>query len=113
MDSLTGAWQRGPGIVELQREIDRARRGDTPLAVAYVDVDGLKAVNDQQGHGAADVLLKHVDGVLQSHLRSYELIIRIGGDEFLYALSNATIETIRLRFTEITDQLRASSPERR
>lgn len=108
-DTLTGAWRRGPGLAELQREIDRARHGDAGLLVAYVDVDGLKAVNDSRGHSAGDALLKHVVTALQAHLRSYDLVIRMGGDEFLLALSNATVETARHRLRQVSAELTASA----
>ena len=90
MDSLTGVWLRGPGLAELQREIDRVRRGSGRLVVAYVDVDGLKAVNDTTGHAAGDAILQYAVGVLHAHLRSYsELIVRLGGDEFLCAMMSS------------------------
>jgi diguanylate cyclase (GGDEF)-like protein len=108
VDALTGARRRGPGLLDMQREIDRARRGSGRLIAAYVDVDGLKATNDAKGHHAGDILLKHVAGVLRSNLRSYEPIIRLGGDEFVCALSDANIETVRGRFDQITAELRLS-----
>ena len=85
-DSLTGAWLRGPGLSELEREISRARRGNGRLVVAYVDVNGLKAVNDTRGHAAGDALLARVVAALRSNLRPYELVVRVGGDEFICAL---------------------------
>jgi diguanylate cyclase (GGDEF)-like protein len=111
VDVLTGARRRGPGLVDMQHEIDRAQRADGRLIAAYVDVDGLKATNDAQGHHAGDVLLKHVVGVLRANLRSYEPIIRLGGDEFVCALSDATIETVRKRFDQIAAQLRLTPGE--
>ncbi|MEO6858789.1 MAG: GGDEF domain-containing protein [Solirubrobacteraceae bacterium] len=102
LDVLTGAWQRGPGLGELQRLIDRSRRGTSELIVAYVDVDGLKATNDNLGHQAGDALLASVVAAMRAHLRSYEPIIRLGGDEFLCALSDAPLESVRGRFAEIS-----------
>ena len=107
MDSLTGAWLRGPGLAELQREIDRVRRGSGRLVVAYVDIDGLKAVNDTKGHAAGDAILRDTVGVLHAHLRSYELIVRLGGDEFLCAMSEAGIADVRGRFDQIAAALAA------
>jgi predicted signal transduction protein with EAL and GGDEF domain len=52
LDELTGVYRRRAGVVELEREIGRARRTNAALALAFVDVDGLKAVNDAQGHAA-------------------------------------------------------------
>ncbi|MGB9183842.1 MAG: GGDEF domain-containing protein [Solirubrobacteraceae bacterium] len=110
MDSLTGAWQRGPGLVELQRDIDRARRGTALLTLAYVDVDGLKATNDSQGHQAGDALLIRVVRLMRTHLRSYETVVRMGGDEFLCVFSDTTVEQARQRFDEISADL-AQAPE--
>jgi diguanylate cyclase (GGDEF)-like protein len=81
-DGLTGAYLRGPGSVELEREIARARRTEQPLVLAFVDVDGLKAINDSRGHGAGDRVLLDVANALRARLRSHDLIIRYGGDEF-------------------------------
>lgn len=109
IDVLTGAWQRGPGLAELQRLIDRARRGTSELIVAFVDVDGLKVTNDNLGHQAGDALLTSVVGAMRAHLRSYEPIIRLGGDEFLCALSDAPLERVRGRFADISAGLAKTS----
>jgi diguanylate cyclase (GGDEF)-like protein len=105
IDPLTGARQRGPGLQELTREIDRAHRGGVRLVAVYIDVDGLKAANDTFGHRAGDALLTQVVAVMQAHLRAYELVTRLGGDEFLCVLSDVTIERARSRFTEIAHEL--------
>jgi GGDEF domain-containing protein len=69
---------------------------------------GLKAANDGKGHGAGDGLRKRVVGALQARLRSFEPIIRLGGDELLCALSGARIENARRRFD--TRSPRSSPP---
>ena len=76
-------------------ELERAKRTASPLAIAYVDVVGLKAVNDTMGHAAGDTLLKHVVAHLTAHLRPYDLIIRLGGDEFLCAMPNLALASAR------------------
>jgi diguanylate cyclase (GGDEF)-like protein len=106
-DVLTGARTRGPGLADLDHEIDRARRAETLLAVAYIDVVGLKAVNDAQGHAAGDELLQRVVRAIRAHLRSYDLVIRLGGDEFLCVLSGVTIEDARRRFDGVRAVLAA------
>jgi diguanylate cyclase (GGDEF)-like protein len=105
VDVLTGARRRAPGLADVQREIDRAHRGNGQLIAAYVDVDGLKATNDSKGHHAGDLMLKHIVGVLRTHLRSYEPLVRLGGDEFVCTISETTIESVRERFAQITAQL--------
>ena len=110
-DALTGALGRGRGLVDLQREIDRARRSDGRLVLAFVDVDGLKAINDVQGHAAGDQLLRDVALALRTELRSYDLVVRYGGDEFLCTLSGSDIEGARRRFDEVARDLTERSPE--
>jgi len=100
-DSLTGARARGPGLAELEIEINRVQRSTGQLAVAYVDVMGLKAINDKRGHRAGDALLEATVLVIRSHLRSYDVVIRVGGDEFVCVMSGATIEDARRRFDAI------------
>lgn len=104
-DGLTGARTRSAGLADLEHEIDRARRTHGRLAVAYVDVVGLKAVNDTRGHAAGDVLLQGVVDQLMAHLRPYDIVMRLGGDEFLCAMSDITVTDARTRFREIADAL--------
>jgi diguanylate cyclase (GGDEF)-like protein len=100
-DSLTGTRTRAAGLEDFDHEIDRARRMKRSLAIAYVDVVGLKAVNDTHGHAAGDALLQHAVREIRGHLRSYDLVVRIGGDEFLCVMSDASIRDARERFTTI------------
>ena len=93
IDELTGTLRRQAGLQALEREIDRARRSaDGRLVVAFVDVDDLKHLNDTQGHAAGDRLLQDVATTLRAQLRSYDLVMRWGGDEFVCVLPDATLE---------------------
>ena len=105
IDGLTGALRRDLGLSDLAHEIDRARRSDGHLVLAFVDVDRLKATNDLRGHAAGDELLRDVGAALRSGLRSYDLVIRYGGDEFLCALPGTDIEAARRRFDEVAREL--------
>jgi diguanylate cyclase (GGDEF)-like protein len=90
VDELTGALRRGAGLAALQREIDRSRRvPGKGLVVIFTDIDGLKAVNDRDGHAAGDERLRETVAALRERLRSYDLIIRYGGDEFLCVLTDS------------------------
>ena len=100
-DELTGARRRGVGLEELQHAIDRARREATKLTVAYVDVDDLKVLNDSDGHHAGDQLLHDVAEALRRHMRSYDLLVRVGGDEFLCVLPGITLSEARRRFEQM------------
>jgi len=110
VDGLTGALQRDRGLVDLQREIDRVCRSDGRLVLAFVDVDGLKAINDAQGHAAGDELLRDVGVALRTGLRSYDVVVRYGGDEFLCVLSGTDLGGARRRFDEVARELTERSP---
>jgi diguanylate cyclase (GGDEF)-like protein len=104
-DELTGARRRGVGLEDLQREIDRAHRTGETLVAAYVDVDGLKAVNDEHGHHAGDQLIQDVVEALRRDMRSYDLLVRLGGDEFLCVMPGLTTEQARKRFEHLETEL--------
>jgi diguanylate cyclase (GGDEF)-like protein len=110
IDDLTGAFRRERGLGDLQREIDRAQRSDGRLVLAFVDVDGLKTINDTEGHAAGDQLLRDVALALRTGLRSYDLVVRYGGDEFVCALPGTDIEEARGRFDEVARSLLEQSP---
>jgi diguanylate cyclase (GGDEF)-like protein len=107
IDELTHVRRRGAGMEQLQKEIDRARRAVESLVVTFVDVDGLKEVNDTEGHLAGDSLLIAVADSLRAGLRSYDLIMRFGGDEFVCVLPNTDVEGVRGRFADVSAALAA------
>ena len=110
IDQLTGALGRELGIATLEREINRARHGNGRVVLAYVDVDGLKQVNDRLGHAAGDALLRDVVAAIQPHLRSYDPIVRVGGDEFVCALGQCVPEDAHRRFQAIAATLARTRP---
>ena len=101
LDELTGAYRREMGQLALSHEIDRARRSDGRFVLAFVDVDRLKAVNDSDGHAAGDRALRVVVREIRSHLRSFDPIIRYGGDEFVAGLGGVDLEEAQRRFEKI------------
>jgi diguanylate cyclase (GGDEF)-like protein len=104
IDYLTGALRRRVGLEAIQREMDRTARTGEPLVLAFIDIDGLKPVNDQHGHAAGDELLRETVSSIRRHLRSYDLIARVGGDEFLCLLAGQDIAGAHKRFAEISIQ---------
>jgi diguanylate cyclase (GGDEF)-like protein len=81
-DPLTGLLDRRAFLAELDRENVRSRRYAQPLAVAVLDVDGLKTINDRGGHGAGDAALRAIGDAVRDGLRASDLGGRVGGDEF-------------------------------
>ena len=101
LDELTGAFRRELGRQALSNEMERARRSDGRFVLAFVDVDDLKVVNDRDGHAAGDRALRAVVNAIRSRLRSFDPIIRFGGDEFVCGLSGTDLEEASTRFEEI------------
>src|SRR5205807_10608969 len=110
-DELTGAWTRRFGLEEVSRELERAHRTGATLVLAFVDVDGLKQVNDSQGHLAGDALLRLVGETLRANVRPYDVIVRYGGDELVCAMPNLSGPEARGRFEKIAAALTAINPE--
>jgi diguanylate cyclase (GGDEF)-like protein len=80
-DQLTGVLNRRGFLEAVERELARARRYDRGFVLAYVDVRGLKGVNDTEGHRAGDKLLSEAARLLQDSARADDVVGRLGGDE--------------------------------
>jgi diguanylate cyclase (GGDEF)-like protein len=89
-DALTGILNRRGFVEAAERELARASRYDRPFVLAYVDVRGLKAVNDTEGHLMGDELLGAVAGLMRESARADDVVGRIGGDEFALLLDEQT-----------------------
>lgn len=110
-DELTGARTRTFGLEEMSRELERAHRTGAILVLAFVDVDGLKAVNDSQGHLAGDALLRRTGEALRASVRSYDVVVRYGGDEFICGMANVSETTARPRFEQVAAALASIDAE--
>jgi diguanylate cyclase (GGDEF)-like protein len=81
-DALTGAANRRHGEELLEQEIKRARRYKLPLALIAFDIDRFKAINDRYGHPVGDIALRTVADTARAILRSSDVLVRAGGEEF-------------------------------
>jgi diguanylate cyclase (GGDEF)-like protein len=109
-DELTGVLNRQAGFAALEREIDRCRRSGERFVLGYLNVDRMKAVNDDRGSRAGDEILRKVTAALRATLRSYDVIARLGGDEFLFSLPGSDMSTAELRFKEFAVILSEEAP---
>ena len=101
-DSLTGLFNHTTTTQLLESAIIAARRQNSPLSFAMIDLDRFKLVNDTYGHSGGDQVLLALARVLQQRLRKSDLVGRYGGEEFAVILDNATPEEA----THIMEQLR-------
>jgi diguanylate cyclase (GGDEF)-like protein len=81
-DALTGALNRRAWSIELGHAIEHAERTGEPFAVAVIDLDDFKQVNDTHGHAAGDHVLQRAVGAWRTQLRDSDRLARLGGDEF-------------------------------
>ncbi|MBA5638322.1 PAS domain S-box protein [Duganella sp. LX20W] len=111
IDTLTGIPNRLMFEELLQLAIGRARRNRQPMALAYLDVDNFKAINDSMGHGGGDTVLKEFAARLVGNVRATDTVARLAGDEFVIIFEQVTdpdeagrlaakiVEAIRADFT--------------
>ena len=81
-DELTGLHNRRHFYQAVQNELGKALASKEPLALMIMDLDGLKVINDEYGHGVGDVVLSNLGRVIVKHTRGSDVAARIGGDEF-------------------------------
>ena len=91
-DALTGCFNRGYGLELLERQIKLAKRNKSPLLIAFLDINHLKQINDRFGHQEGDRVIKMVGNLLKSSLREVDIICRMGGDEFLIAFPDNSMQ---------------------
>lgn len=94
LDPLTGVGNRRALDRDLARELARAFRHGRPVALAEVDLDGLKAINDTSGHAAGDAALRRLATALTETLRVGDVVYRVGGDEFVVVLPETEASSV-------------------
>ena len=103
-DFLTGLLNRREMFNRLSVEVSRAKRYAKPLSLIMIDVDNFKSFNDTYGHNAGDVVLKEVARCFTAIHRDYDIISRYGGEEFLVAAPETTLDQAR----ELAERLRVA-----
>jgi diguanylate cyclase (GGDEF)-like protein len=84
-DALTHAYNRGEGYKRLKKTYDRYRifKRNRRMCICFIDLNGLKKVNDSHGHSTGDKLIALVVQIIRQNIRAADFIIRLGGDEFI------------------------------
>ncbi|MCL1925859.1 MAG: GGDEF domain-containing protein [Syntrophorhabdaceae bacterium] len=91
-DALTGIANRRSFLAQANLEINRCRRNNTMLCVSMMDVDHFKTINDTLGHQVGDKVLRHLAATITQNSRSYDIVARYGGDEFIILFPSTTME---------------------
>ena len=109
-DELTGLYNRRGWFVLAEHELERARRARSARVLLFVDLDGLKQVNDALGHREGDRAIADAAAVLRAASRSSDIVGRLGGDEFVLLLGeDGQAEGARRRLVEALDLHNARS----
>ncbi len=110
-DTVTSLPNARASFLRLEQELNRARRQDQTVGVLFMDLNGLKPVNDSYGHAAGDRLLSATAARLRQSLRSYDFVGRIGGDEFLAILPGIKTEDMEASVENMKKMLSESPVE--
>jgi diguanylate cyclase (GGDEF)-like protein len=102
-DSLTGLLNRGAALDAITRALSQAQREGTTMMALFVDLDGLKAINDTYSHDAGDDAIRLTADALRATTRQSDVVARIGGDEFLIA---GSVDDGRVEVQALADRVR-------
>jgi diguanylate cyclase (GGDEF)-like protein len=101
IDYMTGLPNARSLFLRLDEEINRCARGEQSLAVMVCDLDNFKQVNDRFGHMAGNDVLKGFASQMQTRLRRYDYVARMGGDEFVILLPNLPVSRLSTKAAEL------------
>lgn len=104
-DFLTGLRNRRFFFETAEGLYADAKRGNTTIAIAMLDIDHFKKFNDSFGHDAGDEVLRTIAGVIESRFRKSDIVARFGGEEFCVLASNMDIEKVQIVFEEICETI--------
>lgn len=107
-DFMTGLYNRRAFMENAPLEISRARRNGKQIAMVIADIDNFKSVNDTYGHMVGDEVIRQVGSLLKSALRDFDLVGRIGGEEFAAAF----VVDNREQMAQICERIRKSVEEK-
>ena len=93
-DELTGLHNRRGFTAIAEQQLKLARRSRAPLHIGFIDMDGMKAINDRFGHAVGDEALKDIAAILRSSFRDSDVLARLGGDEFVVLAIGADDQTM-------------------
>ncbi|HEY1996830.1 MAG TPA: GGDEF domain-containing protein [Paraburkholderia sp.] len=105
VDDLTGAWGRRAFLLKAQTMLDMSARSGTPVALAIIDIDRFKLINDTCGHATGDSVLTHFASFVEGQLRAGDVFGRLGGEEFGVLCPRTTVSEAAAMLERLRQQL--------
>ncbi len=115
-DSLTGLYNRRYANAHLSTTLQRSKEDGRPIAILMIDIDHFKQVNDTHGHAVGDEVLREISSRIIHCVRSFDMVARMGGEEFIVVLPDAPTEIVlsvaeRLRSVMADNPFKISDPK--
>jgi diguanylate cyclase (GGDEF)-like protein len=110
LDHLTGLLNRTSLQRRFEELAEQAAQTGEPISLVLLDIDRFKAINDQQGHARGDAVLRDVAYQVRKQLRSFELVYRLGGEEFLVVLPGTTLDEAEVVAERLRSTLEQALP---
>lgn len=114
-DAMTGAYNRRVGFDKLGKLYASMKKAGAPVSVCFVDINGLKEVNDTLGHESGDELIRSITEGIRRSIRAGDFIARLGGDEFIFVMAGmdeAQAEEVWLRALDYYKQINSTENRR-
>lgn len=108
-DIMTTAYNRRAGLEIISNYMKNAKRNKSELSICFIDVDGLKTINDSLGHKEGDLLITRVASIIKEHIRDSDILVRLGGDEFLLCLPECSEENAEKIWIKINAQFESEN----
>ncbi len=108
-DTLTPVVNRRAFVRELSRFVSFSERYGTPSSVIYLDLNGLKGINDTHGHAAGDAVLQRIAEILTENIRESDVVGRLGGDEFGVLLAHADEAAATEKALQLVDSIETAT----
>ena len=110
-DAITELLNRRAGLSLLEKEMDISKINNKSLTICFIDIDRFKEINDNFGHAEGDKILKNIGKVLKDNARKTDIVMRIGGDEFVIVFCDAEIDDANILWERIYDEINKLNKE--
>ncbi|SKC91940.1 sensor domain-containing diguanylate cyclase [Maledivibacter halophilus] len=105
IDPLTGISNRRKGLESLKELINKTQKGNYEFAICFIDINGLKKVNDLYGHKEGDFFIITVCNTIKSSIGKEDILFRYGGDEFIILFPDKTKEEVDIQLKQINNSI--------